>query len=96
MTFEIEISSLKNVLIISMQVSHLGLLNPGFGEDEGEGVDMTSARSDMGVMESLLSAALNSLSIVNLRFENFCDFIVPISIIVLFHSHSKSNLKAAP
>ena len=50
-------------------MTNLGLLNPGFGDDEGEGVDMTSARSDIGVMESLLSAALNSLSIVNLRFE---------------------------
>ena len=50
-----------------LQVTHRGLLNPGFGDDEGEGVDMTSARSDMGVIESLLSAALNSLSIVSLR-----------------------------
>ena len=54
-------------------MTNLGLLNPGFGDDEGEGVDMTSARSDIGVMESLLSAALNSLSIVNLRFEILCD-----------------------
>ena len=62
-----------------LQVTHRGLLNPGFGDDEGEGVDMTSARSDMGVMESLLSAALNSLSIVSLRFENLCDCFVHIS-----------------
>ena len=52
-----------------LQVAHLGLLNPGLGDDEGEGVDMTSAKSDIGVIESLLSAALNSLSIVNLQLE---------------------------
>ena len=79
-----------------LQVTHRGLLNPGFGDDEGEGVDMTSARSDMGVIESLLSAALNSLSIVNLRFENLCDCLVHISIVVLLNQILKTAPQAEP
>ena len=80
----------------NLRFTHLGLLKPCLGDDEGDTGATTSARSDIGVMESLLSAALNSLSIVSLRFENLCDCLVHISIVVLLNQILKTAPQAEP